>query len=170
MEVVVGKITRAHGIHGDVVVDVRTDEPDRRFVVGSSFDTDQGTLTVAEVRWHSSRLLITFEDVSTRTAAEDLRGLMLVIDVPADEHPDDPAEYYDHQLVGLAAYTEAGAPLGEVAEVLHLPGQDLLAIRDLNGTEHLVPFVTELVPNVDLGAGRVSVVERPGLLDSADGS
>jgi 16S rRNA processing protein RimM len=107
--------------------------------------------------------VLSLAGVTDRTAAEALRGTLLVVDVDPGEQPDDPDEFYDHQLVGLAAVDLAGAPLGEVADVLHLPAQDLLAVRAPDGRELLVPFVAAIVPTVDLAAGRVVVDPPPGL-------
>ncbi|MGH3506883.1 MAG: ribosome maturation factor RimM, partial [Nocardioidaceae bacterium] len=114
------------------------------------------------------RLLVRFEGIADRTAAEQLRGLELRVDVPADESPEDPEEYYDHQLVGLRAEASDGRSLGEVTEVLHLPMQDVLVLRH-EGADRLVPFVTDFVPVVDLDAGRVVVEAVPGLLDETSG-
>jgi 16S rRNA processing protein RimM len=176
-EVVVGRIGKAHGIRGELSVEPRTDEPDRRFAVGAVLrtQTPRGTaphgadrpaaLTVRSTRWHGSRLLVCFEEATDRTGAEALRGLTLLTDVDPAEAPEDPEEFYDHQLVGLAVLTTDGRAVGEVSEVLHGSGQDLLAIRTAPGSEVLVPFVSALVPVVDLRAGRVEVVDRPGLLD-----
>ena len=165
IDILVGKVGRAHGIRGDVTIDVRTDEPERRFAIGRRFTTPRGPLTVSASRWHGVRLLVTFEEIGDRAAAEALRGVELHIDVPADERPDDPEEFYDHQLVGMLVVTESGADVGEVVEVVHLPAQDTLVVRRPAGTgETLVPFVSELVPVVDLAARRLTVVERPGLL------
>jgi len=83
--------------------------------------------------------------------------------VPADESPDDPEEFYDHQLVGLSAEDLQGGGLGEVTAVLH-GAQDLLQIRTPDGRDALVPFVAALVPEVDLAGGRVVVADRPGLV------
>jgi 16S rRNA processing protein RimM len=175
-EVVVGRIGRPHGVKGEVSVEVRTDEPDRRFADGAVLrtQTPRGgaphgpgrptTLTVEGTRWHQSRLLVSFAEVTDRTAAEALRGLALATDVDAAEVPDDPEEFYDHQLVGLAAVTTDGAPVGEVTEVVHGTGQDLLALRTPEGREVLVPFVSALVPVVDLSGRRIEVADRPGLL------
>ena len=113
---------------------------------------------------HQSRLLVTFEGVEDRTAAEALRGLSLAVRVDPAETPEDPEEFYDHQLVGLAVSTTDGDPVGEVADVVHGTGQDLLAVRTPDGREVLVPFVTALVPVVDVTGGRVEVADRPGLL------
>jgi 16S rRNA processing protein RimM len=166
VELLVGRVGRAHGIRGDVVVDVRTDEPDRRFAPGTAFSTSRGELTVASSRWHGQRLLVAFAEVTGRTAAEELRGAELRITVAADLRPEDPEEFYDHHLVGLRAESEAGEPLGQVSDVLHLPAQDVLVVRH-DDRDVLVPFVADIVPSVDLDAGRVVIVEQPGLLDES---
>jgi 16S rRNA processing protein RimM len=177
-EVVVGRIGRPHGIHGELSVELRTDEPERRFATGVRLatQTPRGaaphgpdrpvTLTVGSTRWHQSRLLVRFEEIADRTAAERVRGLVLVTQVAADERPEDPEEFYDHQLVGLAVRTVAGDPVGKLADVLHLPGQDVLAVRTPDGREVLVPFVAEIVPSVDVDGGVVEVDPPPGLLDA----
>lgn len=183
-EVVVGRIGRPHGIRGELSVEPRTDEPDRRFTVGARFATGEpGTdtpgvagggpgrpahLTVATRRWHQDRLLLRFEEVADRTAAEAVRGLVLRCEVPADERPEDPEEFYDHQLVGLRVQTTDGEPVGEVAAVQHAGAQDLLVVRRTDGGEALVPFVAALVPTVDLAARLVEVADRPGLLTPLD--
>jgi len=183
MDVVVARLGRPHGIKGQVSVEVRTDDPQRRLAPGTTVRTDPaaaGPLTITDGRVHSGRLLLTFEGVLDRSAAELLRGVLLVADVDPVERPDDPDEFYDHQLVGLAVETVDGATVGEVAEVLHLPGQDVLAVRRVGAeqadpeavsgpgaAEVLVPFVAEMVPVVDLAAGRVVIDPPPGLLDDA---
>jgi 16S rRNA processing protein RimM len=179
-EVVVGRVGRPHGVRGEVAVELRTDEPDRRFALGSVLRTrtPQGdpppgvdrpaTLTVASTRWHQSRLLVGFAELADRTAAEQVRGLVLVTDVDVAEAPEDPEEFYDHQLVGLAVLTTDGDPVGEVAEVLHSSAQDLLVVRTPDGRDQLVPFVTALVPVVDVASGRLEVADRPGLLTPLD--
>jgi 16S rRNA processing protein RimM len=178
-EVVVGRIGRAHGVKGEVSVEPRTDEPDRRFVDGAVLRTrtPQGaapapprpsSLTVLHTRWHQSRLLVTFEELADRTAAETVRGLTLLTDVDTAESPEDPEEFYDHQLVGLAMVTTEGVPVGEVTEVVHGAGQDLLVVRAADGREVLVPFVTAIVPVVDVTGGTVQVADRPGLLTPLD--
>jgi 16S rRNA processing protein RimM len=166
VELLVGKVGRAHGIRGDLTIDVRTDEPERRFAPGTVFETRRGPLTVQSVRWHSSRLLVRFEEVSDRTAAETLRGTELQVEVPADERPDDPEEFYDHQLIGLRVQDETGHDLGEVVEVAHLPSQDLLVVRrnESAGPEVMVPFVTKFVPTVEPAHGFLVVTDTAGLL------
>jgi 16S rRNA processing protein RimM len=171
MEVVVGRIGRPHGIHGEVSVEVRTDDPQRRLGAGVVVRTDPpaaGPLTIATAREHSGRLLLTFPGVTDRTAAERLRGVLLVAEVDPAERPEDPEEFYDHQLVGLSAETVDGRLVGAVAEVLHLPGQDVLSIRTPGEDEVLVPFIAAMVPTVDLDGGRVVLDPPPGLLEPDD--
>jgi len=168
VDLVVGRIGRAHGIRGDVAVEVRTDDPDARFAVGAELRTDpaaRGPLSVMSTRWHQGRLLVRFAAVDDRTQAETLQGTLLVVDVDEAERLDDPDEFYDHQLIGLDAITTDAQPVGVVTDVLHLPAQDVLAIKRTDGVEVLVPFVSELVPSVNLDAKTVEVVARPGLLD-----
>ncbi len=180
IEVVVGRIGKPHGIRGEVTVDVRTDEPERRYADGAVLlaEAPRGsafaarTLTVARTRWHQGVLLAGFAELPDRTAAESARGVVLRAVVPADETPEDPDEFYDHQLVGLAAYDLEGTHLGEVTGLTH-GAQDLLRIRTLDRREALVPFVAALVPEVDVAGGRVVIADRPGLVtpfpDEEDG-
>src|SRR5919107_542513 len=172
IEVLVGRIGKPHGIRGEVTVDVRTDEPERRFTTGATlrFQAPRGSastliaLTVARARWHQSTLLVAFEELADRNSAEAARGIVLHASVPAGEDPEDPDEFYDHQLIGLAAYDVDGTRLGEVTGLVHGGAQDLLAVKALDGRDTLVPFVKALVPEVDVDGGRVVVADRPGLV------
>ena len=115
MQLVVGRITRPHGVRGEVSVEVHTDEPDRRFAVGSVLATDPadaGPLTVASTRWHTGRLLVIFAGVADRNQAEDLRGIWLTLDSAQAGPTDDPDEFHDHELIGLAVVTVSGEPVG----------------------------------------------------------
>ncbi len=169
IEVVVGVVGRAHGIRGDVSIDVRTDEPERRFAPGQVIRVEDSTrvLTVQQAREHSGRLLVRFAELPDRTAAEAARGLVLVADVDPAELPEDEDEYYDRQLVGLRVRTADGADVGTVTTVLHLPLQDTLEVETAGGVR-LIPFVTEVVPVVDLAAGEVRLADLPGLLQDLD--
>ncbi len=172
IEVVVGRIGKPHGIRGEVTLDVRTDEPDRRFAPGTRIraeapagaDRRPSVLTVTRARWHQSTLLVSFEELADRNAAEAVRGTVLYGTLGRDEVPEDPEEYYDHQLIGLAVVDLDGTPLGEVRAVVHGSAQDLLTVRTPDGRDTLVPFVAALVPEVDLEAGRIVVADRPGLV------
>jgi 16S rRNA processing protein RimM len=172
IDVVVGRLGKPHGLRGDVTVDVRTDEPERRFVRGARLRAEppsgstfsHRTLTVRSAKWHQSVLLLAFDELGDRTAAESARGVVLHAEIPADATPEDPDEFYDHQLVDLAAYDEDGTPLGTVLGLVHGGAQDLLRIGTPDGREALVPFVKALVPVVDVPGGRVVVADRPGLV------
>jgi 16S rRNA processing protein RimM len=168
-EIIVGVITRAHGVRGEVVVDLRTDEPERRFAPGEVLHSEQGgsTFTVLRTREHQNRWLVSFAEIGNRDVAEAARGVRLVAEVPVDQRPVDEEEYYDRQLVGLNVFAGDDAPVGSVKSVLHLPAQDVLEIATANG-DRLVPFVAELVPTVDLAAGRIVLAPVAGLLDDPD--
>jgi 16S rRNA processing protein RimM len=172
IEVVIARIGKPHGIRGEVTLDVRTDEPERRFAPGTTLraeapagaDRRPSSLTVARARWHQTTLLVTFEELADRTAAEAARGTVLYATIAHDETPEDPEEYYDHQLIGLDVVDVDGSPLGTVKALVHGSAQDLLTVRTPDGRDTLVPFVTALVPEVDLAAGRIVVADRPGLV------
>jgi len=161
--VVVGVVGPAHGIKGEVYVDPRTDEPARRFAAGAVLTTPSGTMTVASSRDHSGRLVVRFAELDDRTAAEGARGTELRTLVDRSEAPEDPEEFYDHQLVGLRVETVQGEAVGELLRVEHNGAQDLLVIGTARG-EVLFPFVGVLVPEVDVAGGRIVLDDRPGLL------
>jgi 16S rRNA processing protein RimM len=182
MRVIVGRVGRPHGIRGEVVIGVRTDEPDLRFATGATLDVrssdddasaldrepaDGERLTVAAARWHSGQLLVAFAGITDRTAAGELTGSWLSVDSSQLPEIGDPDEFRDHELIGLSVRTCAGDPVGVVTDVLH-HGQDLLVVRraDGQGGDHLVPFVKAIVPEVDVRAGFVVIDPPPGLLDS----
>ena len=178
MRVVVGRVGRPHGIRGEVVIGVRTDEPDLRFAVGATVDArsspgddspDGGEpLRVASARWHSGQLLVAFAGITDRTAAAELTGSWLSVDSSQLPETGDPDEFRDHELIGLSVRTCAGDPVGLVTDVLHY-GQDLLVVRRVDevSDECLVPFVKAIVPEVDVRAGVVVIDPPPGLLDPA---
>jgi 16S rRNA processing protein RimM len=194
MRVIVGRIGRPHGIRGEVVVGVRTDEPDLRFAVGAVLDAERtlspdtgaragqqaesagarraepggGKLTVATARWHSSQLLIGFAGITDRTTAGELTGTWLTVDSSQLPSSTDPDEFHDHELMGMSVRTVGGDAVGEVTDVLHY-GQDLLVIRRdpaSNGaSDVMVPFVKAIVPDVDIKARVIVIDPPPGLID-----
>jgi 16S rRNA processing protein RimM len=168
MQLVIGRVGRPHGIRGEVSVQVRTDDPALRFAAGSVLATEpaaRGPLTVGSTRWHSGRLLVNFAGSADRSQAENLTGTLLVVDSAEVGPPADPDEYNDYDLIGLQVLTTAGDLVGTVKDVLH-HGQDLLVVRPATGAEDdaLVPFVTAIVPEVDITAGRLVIDPPPGLL------
>ncbi|MEU9924146.1 ribosome maturation factor RimM [Streptomyces griseoluteus] len=168
MQLVVARIGRAHGIKGEVTVEVRTDEPESRLAPGAVLATDPasvGPLTIATGRVHSGRLLLRFEGVGDRTGAEALRNTLLIADVDPEEMPEDEDEYYDHQLIDLDVVTEDGTEVGRITEISHLPSQDLFIVERPDGSEVLIPFVEEIVSEIDLDEQRAVITPPPGLID-----
>jgi len=173
MQLVVGRVVRPHGVRGELVVEVRTDDPELRLAAGAVLATEPaaaGPLTVASTRWHSGRLLVSFNGFDDRNEADRLRGVLLLVDSAELEDLADPDEFRDHQLIGLAVVGPGGEEVGEIADVLHY-GQDLLVVAGSGkraGTEIMVPFVSAIVPEVDLAARLVRIDPPPGLLDPLD--
>ena len=168
MRLTVARIGRAHGLRGEVVLEVRTDSPDERLAVGAVLATEPasaGPLTIVTRRVQQGRWVVAFEQARDRTAAEALRGVDLVVDT-ADDEPDEDA-WYPHELVGLRAEATDGRLLGEVVGLEPAPAHDLLVLREVGGERTLVPFVRAIVPVVDVAAGRV-VVDAPGGLLASD--
>jgi 16S rRNA processing protein RimM len=168
---VVGRIGKPHGLRGEVTVEVRTDEPELRFAAGATLAAQPPpgaansltSLEVVSARWHQTTLLVRFAELVDRTTAEGARGTLLLSHLPADATPEDPDEFYDHQLVGLSAVDLEGQVIGTVTGVVH-GAQDLLEVEATDGRPTLVPFVAALVPEVDVPGGRVVVADRPGLV------
>ena len=165
--VVVGRIGRPHGVRGEVTVEVRTDDPDLRFVPGAVLRTDpadRGPITITGVHWHSGTLLLRLEGVDSREAAEAVRNTELLVDVADLPEIEDPDSYYDHQLIGLTAQLPDGTVIGEITVIRH-EAQDLLVVRRPEDGDVLIPFVSAIVPTVDLDGGFVVVDPPEGLLE-----
>lgn len=166
MQVVVARIGKAHGLRGEVTVQVLTGAPDERFVPGEAFVTDPaatGPLVLRSARDHNGILLLAFEGTGDRSGAEALRGTKLLADALTDD--EDEEAWYERDLVGLAVVTVDGAEVGVVAALESRPAQDLLVVRLNDGREALVPFVSAIVPEVDIAGRRVVLDPPPGLLD-----
>lgn len=170
MELVVGRIVKAHGIAGEVVVDVRTDDPETRFAAGAELrGKPKGggrtrTFVVDAARAHGGRLLVRLAGVDDRDTADALRGTLFLVDTADLPAIDDPDEFYDHELEGLQVRTVDGAHVGVVAEVLHTAAGELLSVHRGDGSEVLVPFVEAIVPSVSRSDG--VVIDPPeGLLE-----
>lgn len=168
MQLVVGRIGRAHGVRGDLFVEPFTDEPDKRFAIGEKLTTSNDQfVTVHDFKWHSGKLVLHFVGYDDRTTAESLRGLELMAEVDPQELPTEEGEYYDRQLIGMAVIL-AGEVIAVVNDVIHLPSQDLLEITMHDDRNVLVPFVNEIVPIVDVAANSMTITPPPGLIDEAE--
>ncbi|GAA2671504.1 MULTISPECIES: ribosome maturation factor RimM [Actinoplanes] len=188
MLLVVGQIGKPHGIRGEVSVVVRTDEPEARFTAGSVFITEvprdrrvstgpagaaalgvpfevPQQLTLESIRWHQGRGIAVFEGIPDRNVAEAMRGVYLKVDSAGMAAPADPDEFHDHQLVGLRVVSADGTELGTVDRIDHAPSSDLIVLKKAGGGTALIPFVTAMVPTVDIAGGRIVVDLPEGLLD-----
>jgi len=166
VQVVVARIGKAHGLRGEVTVQVLTGAPDERFVPGATFVTEPvaaGPLVLRSARDHNGILLLGFEHTDDRTGAEALRGIKLLADALEDDGDED--AWYERDLVGLKAVTVGGDEVGEVTALESRPAQDLLVLRLTDGRQARVPFVTAIVPEVDIAGGRVVLDPPAGLLD-----
>ena len=170
--VVVGRIGRPHGVRGLATVEVRTDDPDLRFAPGTVLLTDpasRGPLTVTGRKWQSGTLLLQLASPSgevygTREDVDALRNTLLLVPVAELPEIDEPDSFYDHQLIGLSVRLPDGSVIGEITAVRH-EAQDLLFVRRGDAPEALIPFVSAIVPTVDLAGGFVVVDPPEGLLD-----
>lgn len=164
MKVTVAFIGKPQGLKGEVSLDLRTDIPEERLSPGSVLETNPtnaGPLTVATSRTSSGRWYVGFSNVTDRSGAEELRGVELIAE--ADDADEDDA-WYVHELVGLRVERPNGQVLGTVSDLLNMPAQDLLEIKQPDGVKALIPFVEEFVPEVDIEGGRVVVTPPYGLL------
>jgi len=167
VQLCIGRVARGHGVRGQVLIDVRTDDPDDRFAVGSVLVTDpveRGPLVVETSARVSGKLVLGVAGIPDREAADGLRGTLLLVDsTDLPPLPDEDA-FHDHDLIGLRASSVDGTDLGSVSDVLHGTGGETLVLHR-DGRDVLVPFVRAIVPTVDLAGGRVVVDPPAGLLD-----
>jgi 16S rRNA processing protein RimM len=163
LQLVVGRIGRAHGVLGEATIDVQTDDPDLRFKVGSKLTLDSGQeLTIKSSRWHNQILLLGFEEVNDRNQIEALRDQLISSQVDLSALA--PGEYHYQQLIGCQVYLQNNELVGQVSEVVKLPGQDLLSV-DKNGSQVLIPMVKQIIISIDILAKKIVVNPPEGLLD-----
>ncbi len=167
MDVVVGRLGRPHGVHGEISVEVRTDDPENRFAIGAKITVKENNkkLTVASTRWHLSKLLIKFEEIQDRTQVDAVRGKLLVVEVDPNEATLGNNEFYEFQLIDLDVFNTNNEKLGVVKEVLPGSAQALIVVKTLDNKEVMVPFVNQLVPEVDIKNKRVVMNPPSGLFD-----
>lgn len=164
-------MVKAHGLKGALKLELYTDSPDQRFKPGQTLELQVPetspwfgkTVTVSELKFFNNAPVVFLEGITDRSSAESLVKAILLIETEVDQLPDEPEAWYDHQLVGLKAQV-AGEEVGIVSRVDHLPAQDLLAIETASG-EVLVPFVKQIVPEVDIKLGHVVLTPPGGLFE-----
>lgn len=168
MKLTVARIGRAHGLKGEVSVELRTDIPEQRFAPGETYETEPaapGPLTVAASRTQAGRWYVRFDEVTTREQADAIRNVQLVVDGAQSDEDD---AWYVHQLVGLTAVRPGGEVIGIVTDVLNMPAQDLLEVREPDGHHAMVPLVDEFVPQVDLEGGTITLTPPHGLMSGEE--
>lgn len=162
----IGRVVKSHGIRGEVVVELTTDEPEIRFALGEILHGKQGKkeheLTIKSTRMHQGRMLIKFEEIPDRTQADSLRGTKFWA-APL-ENDEGEEGFYDHELEGLKIIHN-GEEVGVVTGVMHGPAGEILEVLLNDKKEALIPFVHAIVPEVDLGAGTATITPPEGLLD-----
>ena len=163
MQLVVGRIGRAHGVLGEATVQVQTDDPDLRFNVGAKLSLDNGKdLTIRSARWHNQILLLAFDGIIDRNQIEELRDQMISAEV--DITSLSPGEYHYQQLLGCQVFLQSDELIGEVDEIVKLPGQDLLSVAK-NGKKVLIPMVKKIIISIDVLTKKIVVDPPEGLLD-----
>ena len=163
MQLVVGRIGRAHGVLGEATVQVQTDDPDVRFKVGAKLSLDNGKdLTIRSARWHNQILLLAFDGIIDRNQIEELRDQMISAEV--DITSLSPGEYHYQQLLGCQVFLQSNELIGEVDEIVKLPGQDLLSVAR-NGKKVLIPMVKKIIISIDVSTKKIVVDPPEGLLD-----
>ena len=167
MDLVVGRLGRPHGVHGEISVEVRTDEPEIRFAKGSklSLKETNNQLTVLSSRWHQEKMLVKFEEITDRDLANDIKGKTLVIEIDPNSIETKKDQYYEFQLTGLKVIDKNEKTLGQIKEVITGLAQDLLVVETVDKKEVLVPFVKQIVINVDLNQKLITMDPPQGLFD-----
>ena len=166
MQLVVGRIGRAHGVLGEATIEVQTDDPDIRFQVGNKLTLDDGRqLTIRSSRWHNQILLLAFDGVDDRNQIEELRDQLISSDVDLGSLA--PGEYHFQQLIGCEVFQQNGELIGAVDEIVKLPGQDLLSVNRA-GAQVLIPMVKQIIIEIDVSVKKIVVNPPEGLLDVAN--
>jgi 16S rRNA processing protein RimM len=154
-------VTGPWGIRGHLKVQPHTESAER-FATGSSLYLDGTPVTVVSSRPHRVGYVVRLDTVPHRTAAESLRGALLT--VPEDELTELPeGVFYHFQLIDMEVVTEEGEQLGRVAEILETPGNDVYLVRKSDTRDLLLPAIRDVVLDVDIDAGKVTVRLLPGL-------
>ena len=163
MQLVVGRIGRAHGVLGEATIEVRTDDADLRFAVGNEVTLENGKkLIIKSSRWHNQVLLLSFDGITDRNQIEELRDQLISAEV--DTSAMAPGEYHYQQLIGSQVFLQSGDQVGVVGEIVKLPGQDLLSV-DKGGSQVLVPMVKQIIISIDVAAKKIVINPPEGLLD-----
>jgi 16S rRNA processing protein RimM len=160
----VGKLHRAHGIQGEIIMEVLTDFPERLNAGDTLFvGKEHQPVRLRSRRWHNRNLLVAFEGY----ANPEVVGIFVnqLVQVRADDRPPLPeGEYYHHQLLGLQVVDENGRPLGRLKQILETGANDVYIVQPEQGKEILLPAIDSVLRSIDLAQGQIIVHLLPGLL------
>jgi len=166
LQLVVGRIGRAHGVLGEATIEVRTDDPDLRFIVGNKLTLDNGKqLSIKSSRWHNQVLLLAFDGINDRNQIEELRDQLISAEVDTNNMAE--GEYHFQQLIGSEVFLKSGGLVGVVDEIIKLPSQDLLSVNK-DGKEVLIPMVKQIIVSIDIKTKKIVVDPPEGLFDVAN--
>ena len=160
---VVGKLGKPHGIHGEIVMDVYTDFPERlqpgiTLFIGSNYEA----LRLSSCRPHRRGMIVMFDGYQNREEIAELRNQLVHVSA-ADRPPLEDGEYYHHQLLGLQVIDETGRSLGRLDQIIETGANDVYLVRDQSGKERLLPATTEVILDINLEKKFIQVQLLPGL-------
>lgn len=160
---VIGKLRRPHGLHGEIIMEIRTEFPERIMAGGHVYvGIGKERMKIKSIRPHLAMLLVSFSDLDTAESVSVLRNQEIF--VKADQIPQlEEGEYYHHEIIGMQAVLEDGEALGEVVEILETGANDVLVVQRPDKKQLLLPLIDEVILHIDLAAQCVIVRLMPGL-------
>jgi len=161
--VAIGRVVAPWGVKGEVKVDILTDSPERFALLEKVYLGDKARpFALKGFRFHKGQVILKLEGCETRNDAEALRGML--VQIPLEETlPLEEGEYYEFEIIGLEVWTKEGDFLGEVKEIIYTGANDVYVVRGPKG-EVLIPAIEEVILDVDLDRGRMTVELMEGLL------
>ena len=165
----VGYLRRPHGVHGEILLDLLTDFPERLQTDDLVYVGEAHTpMKLASRRGHAKGLLISFEGCQDRDEVARLRNSYVYV-LTADRPPLPKGEYYHHQLVGLQVIvSQTGEALGELVDIVETGANDVYVVKPETGRDILLPAIPEVILDVDLVRCQMNVFLLPGLLDESE--
>ena len=169
MRLKVGKIVNTHSLKGEVKVISSTDFEEERFKKGSKLLITRGNQLIREVvvqsyRNHKNFLLVKFEGIDSVEEAEKLKNLQIKID--SDEVGElEENEFYFHEIIGCQVFDENDKNLGEIIDILTPGANDVWVIKGENGKEILIPYIEDVVKQIDITNKKVNIEVMEGLID-----
>ncbi|WP_343012577.1 ribosome maturation factor RimM [Gemella morbillorum] len=169
MRLKVGKIVNTHSLKGEVKVISSTDFEEERFKKGSKLLITRGNQLIREVivesyRNHKNFLLVKFEGIDSVEEAEKLKNLQIKID--SDEVGElEENEFYFHEIIGCQVFDENDRNLGEIIDILTPGANDVWVIKGEEGKEILIPYIEDVVKQIDITSKKVNIEVMEGLID-----